>query len=261
MAPGELHRQPGPAPQRRELRRQPQHPGQAQPFTHFGVMTTLHAADRWNLFNGLVNGWDRWIDRNERWGYVGGVVFDSVDGRTNLTLTVNLGPNQFPSFFRAGYPFTPNGVTTPPFLAGRKNLLYGHDHAFLYTGTLIHEWTDRLTTVLENDYGRETNVPGAGPGGTPADGQWYGLAGWSLYAFTDRLTGVYRSEVFRDVQGVRTGFNDTYYEMTLGLIVKPRSWFWVRPEVRHDWAVGAAPYDGGTRSRQLTLGLDTIFLF
>lgn len=235
--------------------------GYSQPFTLVGAMTTWHVTDRLNLFNGLVNGWDRWLNARERWGYAGGLVYDSADSRTNATLTVNAGPNQFPSFFRADYAFTPNGVTNPPFLAGRKNVLYNQDRAFLLTATLIHEWTERLTVVAEADYGSESNVPGLGVGGGPVNGQWYGASGWSLYSFTDRLTGVYRAEVFRDNGGVRTGFNATYYEMTLGLIAKPRAWLWFRPEVRFDWAGGARPYDDGTKGSQLTLGFDTIFLF
>jgi hypothetical protein len=35
-----------------------------QPFTHVGVITTLHVTDKINLFNGSIKGWDRWI--NER---------------------------------------------------------------------------------------------------------------------------------------------------------------------------------------------------
>jgi len=235
--------------------------GYAQPFTQMGVMTTWHVADRLNLFNGAVAGADRWFVRNERWGYSGGLVYDSRDSRTNATVTVNAGPNQFPAFFQAGYPFAPTGVASPPSLAGRKNPLYDRNRAFLLTATLIHEWTDALTVIAEGDFGAESNIPGGGPVVTPTGGQWYGAAVWSLYSFTDRLTGVYRAEVFRDNGGVRTGFSDTYYEMTLGLIAKPRDWLWFRPEVRFDRAGGAPPYDGGTKSSQLTLGFDTIFLF
>src|SRR5207245_8518124 len=103
----------------------------AHPFTHFGFMTTWHVTDRLNLYNGAVNGWDRWIDQNYRWGYAGGFSWDSVDDRTNLTVTFNLGPNQFPRFFKADYQLAPNGVPQPPFLAGRRNLSYKSHNAFL----------------------------------------------------------------------------------------------------------------------------------
>jgi hypothetical protein len=235
--------------------------GFAHPFTHFGMMTTWHVTDRINLYNGAVNGWDRWINENYRWGYAGGVSWDSEDDRTNVTLTFNAGPNQFPRFFRQGYNLTLNGVTPPPFLAGRRNLAYSVNNAFLFTGVLIHEWTDKFTVIVENDEGVESNIPGLGPGGSTTNSQWYGLAGWFLYKFHEELTGVYRAEVFRDNHGVRTGFDNTFYEMTLGLIWKPRTWFWVRPEIRWDWTSGTPCYNDDTSKHQLTLGFDAIFLF
>ena len=72
---------------------------------------------------------------------------------------------------------------------------------------------------------------------------------------------MWRSEIFWDPTGVRTGYPDTYYEMTLGLIYKPKDYIWLRPEVRYDWAQFGTPYNDDTRSSQLTLGFDIIFLF
>ncbi len=49
--------------------------------------------------------------------------------------------------------------------------------------------------------------------------------------------------------------------MTLGAIYKPRSYLWIRPEARYDWAQFGHPYSNGTRQSQLTLAVDAIFLF
>ncbi len=49
------------------------------PFTLFGVLTTLHLNERTNIFNGAVNGWDRWIDQNYRYSYLGGFSYNSRD--------------------------------------------------------------------------------------------------------------------------------------------------------------------------------------
>jgi hypothetical protein len=49
--------------------------------------------------------------------------------------------------------------------------------------------------------------------------------------------------------------------LTLGLIWKPRTWFWVRPEIRWDWTSGSPCYNDDTSKHQLTLGFDAIFLF
>jgi hypothetical protein len=72
--------------------------------------------------------------------------------------------------------------------------------------------------------------------------------------------------VFRDNNGLLTGYSDNFYGATLGLIYKPVSWFWLRPEVRIDWAQFSHPFniddttDAGT-NYQFTFGFDTIFLF
>jgi hypothetical protein len=234
----------------------------AHPFTHFGIMSTWHVTDQLNLYNGVVNGWDRWIDRSFKWGYAGAASYDSADDRTNLTVTFNWGPNQFPNFFPANFQLAPNGVTQPPFLAGRRNLGFQHNDTILFTEILVHEWTKKLTVIGESDQGFTNNVPGAGPGGTFANSAWFGLGGWLLYNFTDKLTGVARAEWFRDQNGVRTGFDDAFYETTLGLIYRPCSWFWVRPEVRFDWATGPdKPFINDTSRNQFTFGFDAIFLF
>ena len=235
--------------------------GYAQPFTHLGVMTTTYLTDRINLYNGVINGWDRWFNENYRWGYAGGISWESKDSRTNVTMTTTIGPNQFPYFFKADYDLAPNGVPQPPFLASRRNLSYNHDNAVFFSNILIHEFTDKLTLVLENDDGFEKNIPSFGPGKSAADGLWYGFGMWWLYAFNEKWTGVFRADMLRDMNGTRTGYNNTFYETTLGAIWKPKTWLWIRPEIRYDWTSGAPVYDNGTRQNQLTFGFDFIFLF
>jgi hypothetical protein len=235
--------------------------GYAHPFTHVGMMSTWHVSDQINVYNGAINGWDRWINRHNRWGYTGGFSWDSKDGRTDLTFILTAAPQQFARFLPAGYPLPPNGIAPPPFLAQRRNIGYPGDNSVLFSTVLIHKWTDDLTMIVEMDDGFESNVPGIGPAGTTQNASWYGAGGWLLYEFTDRLTGVYRGEVFRDQNGARTGVNDTFYEMTLGAIYKPVTWFWLRPEIRFDWAAGVPAYDDQTSKHQLTLGFDAIFLF
>lgn len=235
--------------------------GYGQPFTHFGVMTTLHVSDRLNVYNGIINGWDRWINENYRWGYTGGIVWDSPDERTNVSLSMITGPNQFPSYFPAGYKNEPNGVPPPPFLAGRRNLLYNKNNAVYFSQVLIHQATEELTLIGEASQAYETNIPYFGPGGSYTNAGWYGVAGFMLYEFNEKWTGVLRGDVFRDQHGVRTGFNNTFYETTLGLIYKPKSWFWIRPEIRWDWTTGEPAYNDATAKHQFTYGFDMIFLF
>src|SRR5262249_62134983 len=108
---------------------------------------------------------------------------------------------------------------------------------------------------------------GSGPNGTPKTTPWYGFCNHFLYAIDKpsladaKLTGVWRAEIFADPNGAATGVADTYYEMTLGLIAKPKPWLWIRPEARYDWAQYHHPFSGGTRKSQLTLAFDVIVLF
>jgi hypothetical protein len=155
----------------------------------------------------------------------------------------------------------PTGAPLFPLLAGRKNLGYGSNDRTLFTTVLTHKWNDKLTQVIETDQAFENNVPGFGPGGTNTNASWYSFGNWFLYSFNPKLTGVWRSEIFRDNNGVRTGFATNYSEITLGAIYKPWYWLWIRPEARYDWVRSGHPYNDGTRSSQLTLAFDIIFLF
>jgi Putative beta-barrel porin-2, OmpL-like. bbp2 len=75
--------------------------------------------------------------------------------------------------------------------------------------------------------------------------------------------GVWRSEVFWDTNGARTGklVGDTYYEQTIGAQIRPYSWLWIRPEARYDWSQYHPAYSNDTRKSQLTLAFDVILLF
>ena len=234
-----------------------------QPFTHFGMLSTLHVTDRLNWYNGAVNGWDRWVNDKYKWNYLGGLSWTSKSGKATLSIAYIFGPNQYPN-----YPNNPQitlpgqvEVLRPNFLAGRINPNYEHSSRTLFTTVLSYKWTDKLTQAIETDQGLEVNVPGVGPGGSNKNVSWQGFGNWFLYSFNDKWMGVWRAEVFRDNNGIRTGFADNFYEQTLGLIYKPKPWLWIRPEARYDWAQFTKPYNDGTRGSQFTIGLDAVILY
>jgi hypothetical protein len=116
---------------------------------------------------------------------------------------------------------------------------------------------DENTPLMRGPGSRQT-----GARDTRQDTEWYGFGNWFLYEFDPKLTAVWRSEIFRDDDGVIFGTAaNTYYEMTLGLICKPRPWFWLRPEVRFDWSQTGTPYDDGRSGSQITLNVDAILLY
>jgi hypothetical protein len=231
------------------------------PFTFFGLLGTLHLTDQVDLLSGTVNGWDRWINRDYKWGYIGGLTWTSKDSSTSFNSVFIVGPDQLPRFEAQNTPFTPTGVTPPPFLASRRNLGYGGNDRLCWSTVLTHQWNKKLTEALQTDQVFDANTPGFGPGGTNHNTEWYSLVHWFLYELHPKALGVWRAEVFRDNNGAATGVADTFYEMTLGLKLTPRPWLWLRPEARYDWAKSSHPFNDGTRSSQLTLAIDMIVLF
>jgi hypothetical protein len=232
------------------------------PFTFFGVMSTIHASDRLDLYLGTVNGWDRWINQNDRWNYLVGFDWEFDEGgKTTLHTVLFTGPNQLPRFAPADSPFLPTGVVTSPELEGRVNPSYADHYRTYMSNVLTRKWSDKLTQASDVFFVVEPNVPGLGRGGRPRDSAWYGFANWFLYEFDPKLTGVWRAEIFRDEAGAAIGVADAFYEMTLGLIVKPKPWLWIRPEARYDWAQFKEPYHDGTRGSLFTLAFDVIVLY
>jgi len=232
------------------------------PFTLFGFLTTLHVTERFNIYNGAVNGWDRWIDQNYRYSYLGGFNYNSRDSKTSATTIVLTGPDQLPRFAAAGLPFLPTGVVTTPALQRKVNPYYAGNWRTYLSSVVTHNWSGKLTEAAEVFFVHETNVDGLGRNGSlNPESAWYGAAHWYLYNFTPKVQGVWRSEIFRDNNGAVTGSADNYYEITLGLPYKPKPWLWIRPEARYDWAQYHHPFSDGTRSSQLTLAFDIIIQF
>jgi hypothetical protein len=232
------------------------------PFTLFGMLATLHLNERINIYSGAVNGWDRWIDQNYRYSYIGGVNYNSRNAKTSLTSILITGPDQLPRFAPANSPFLPTGVITNPALQGKVNPYYAGNWRTYLDAVLVHNYNARLTEAVETFFVHETNVPGLGPNGSVGrESAWYGGCHWLLYQFNDQVQGVWRSEIFRDNNGAATGSADNYYEVTLGAVYKPKPWLWIRPEARFDRAQYTHPFNDGTRSSQLTLAFDIIVQF
>jgi len=204
---------------------------------------------------------DRWFDSRYQWGYIGGLSYESRSRTTNVSLVGMALHDQLPSFPPVDQPLLPNAVPIIPSLAGRRNPLYGRSIRTYGSAVLSHQWGKKLTQVAEADFVFDPSILGFNRAGTPQSIAYYGFTSWFLYAFTDKVTGTWRAEVFRDQNGAATGVADTFYEMTLGVQWKPKPWLWLRQDVRYDWAQFQKPYSDGTRGSQLTLAFDVIVRF
>jgi hypothetical protein len=182
------------------------------PFTHTGLLSTLKLTDAWSVQNGLVTGSDVFIHPADRLTYIGSVKWAPAAARDSILFSVIIGPGRFEQERRFNNP---------------------EIFDLVYT----HKFNDRLNYTLDALLGFQNNCPGIGTA------FWYSFAQYLNYTLTPRTNAVVRLEFFDDRQGQRTGFKGLYSALTAGLNFKPRSWLWLRPEVRADYNDESRPFE------------------
>jgi hypothetical protein len=221
----------------------------ATPFTHTGVVTTVHATDTWDVMAGVVRGWDVFEDNNHRPSYHTALIWNSCDKRYNWTTVAMTGPEQFEN--------DDNYRTIVSSYLGAK---FGS----------CNQWQ----TFVGGHMAWEANAAPDSLTGNINDAEWHGCAAYLFYTVDPRLILGGRAEWFRDDDGVRTavtgrpGFAADFYEITLGVTYKPYQNLRVRPEVRFDWSdgfaidgSGAKPFNDLRDSFQTTAAIDIIWEF
>jgi len=176
----------------------------AIPFTHTGLMAeyTFSKALTTNLY--LVNGWDNTNDNNK--GKTVGARF-AVTPMEPLTMNFDFmyGPEQADNS--------------------------SHDR-FLFDWTGVFKATDKLTFMINTDYAHEQKDPL----NNNKNSEWYGIAAYAKYDFTDYFSTSIRAEYFNDKDGVRTGIPQKLKEITITPEIRIAKNFLLRPEYRHDWS-------------------------
>jgi maltoporin len=86
--------------------------------------------------------------------------------------------------------------------------------------------------VVNADYAHEEKDPL----NTGKNSEWYGVAGYARYDFTNFFSTSIRAEYFVDKDGVRTGIPQMLKEITISPELKIMKNLIVRPEYRHDWS-------------------------
>jgi hypothetical protein len=176
----------------------------ATPFTHTGFMAAYPVSKAFVASLYLVNGWDVTDDNNKGKTFGMSFGFTPIDP-VALTFNFMYGPEQ------------PNSTSN-------NRLLFDWIGAF--------KATKNLTFMANVDYGHEGKDPANGG----KDSEWYGVAGYGKYEFTDFFSTSVRVEYFNDQDGVRTGITQELKEVTLTAEFKITKNLLVRPEYRHDWA-------------------------
>jgi len=241
--------------------------GYAIPFTHTGLKLTYYFNPTNNVYFAVVRGWDVWEDNNKGASWMGGFLLSSkeqcgANPRSQFGLNVIAGPEQFSS--------------------PRLSLAYiGASHSTWHSnpgnrvvidGVWTYRWTEKLTQIINADFGYEDDVPNAinNVGVVrKRDADWYGIAYYLNYVFNDYVSTTGRAEWFRDHYGVRTGFQGDFYEVTTGVGITPfpkdpyLKDLMIRPELRWDWSANNVPFAGKhtTDTWQMTAGIDVIFKF
>ena len=119
------------------------------------------------------------------------------------------------------------------------NFMYGPEQAnnsshnrFLFDWIGAFKATKKLTFMANVDYAQEESDPN----NDGNNSQWYGVAVYAKYDFTDFFSTAIRAEYFNDLNGVRTGIAQELKEITLTPEFKVAKNLLVRPEYRHDWS-------------------------
>jgi len=229
--------------------------GYAIPFTHTGIMGSYAFNDQVSVDLGLVNGWDTVADNNDGKSFHGGISI-VPHPKVSLYICAMYGPEQ-----------TAHSVTDN--LGNTLMVHPGLSKRLLLTTVLTVKPTDKLTLILDHDYGRESDV-------VPRDGdlqtaEWHGVAGYITYAFTDAFSATLRAEVFADMDGARVlgfpnggnGLASTYYEFTPTLTYKIVDGLVWRNEYRHDESdtKKAFPREKTFARGQDTLATELVYTF
>ncbi len=221
-----------------------------EPSTHVGFTADYALNDKLTLIGGWTAGCENGFEN--RFGD-NGMLFGAIWNATeNSTF----------------YYYTISGKTHNGWLTDLDDYKLGQDVDYqdYWVQSLCWEWapTDRFTYVMQYNV-RNDSLYEIGTGAR-SNYSSYGINNHFLYRINDCWGIGLRAEWLRDNGGYGyidpSGDSANYYETTLGLKWDPNKHWSIRPEIRYDWADGAAkPFDDGTASNQLSAGLGVLLVF
>jgi hypothetical protein len=214
----------------------------AVPLTHVGALLSYNFGQVVTVVAGPVVGWDVAKDNNSSMSVMGQIAAGPIP---DLVLGLNW-------------------ITGPEQASNNSSIRTVLDFTANYTGF------KGFTIGANVDYGWETKEPSlvaAGLSSTTA--QWWGIAGYLAYDWTEKFRTAFRTEYFEDVDSVRTvvrtpGQKTKLWEVTLTAQYNIWKGLFARGEFRHDQANEVAFKPNGTgptRKSQDTLSLSLYYLF
>jgi hypothetical protein len=209
------------------------------PLTQTGVLVGYNVMSGLTVTGGFTRGWDQALkDTNGSLDALGQIKYT----QDKLTLILNAS--------------TGDQEPTGSGLNGWRTV---------FDAVAQYAYADNLTLAVNADYGFEPQVDAG------STGQWYGAAVYGTYKISQMFSVSGRAEWFDDQDGVapvsfNPGVPNTYYELTLGVAIKPfptnniGSNLVIRPEVRLDYA-DKPTWVGDNSHDQLTAAIEAYFTF
>jgi hypothetical protein len=172
----------------------------AIPYYHFGIRTAFPVGEHFTGGFQLVNGWNNVKDNNsgKTLGFTGAYAFKKGTWSNNYYV----------------------GPETDHTNKGWRNL---------YDTTVLVNATDKLSTYINFDYGRNKSFDGVAT-------QWAGIAGAMRYAISPKAAIAGRLEYFNDIDGFSTGVQQKLSEFTVTGEYKLAGWLMSRLEFRSDFS-------------------------
>jgi len=196
----------------------------AEPLTHTGVKVSYPISDMVGVSLFIVNGWDNSTDNNSAKSYGASI---SLAPAKDITTSFNV-------------------------LTGPEQAANNQDSRVLYDWVATAKLMDKLTFILNADYGREQNAL------APGSAIWGGASAIIKYELTDSVSTAVRGEYFSDPDGYRTGTAQRLNEVTVSADFAMGDGMIVRPEFRHDIS-DQAVFLGGTKKKQDTVALAVMY--
>jgi hypothetical protein len=198
-----------------------------------GVLANWHVTNRLDILNGITLGANTFFTlRGDGPCYIGQINYWLQDEKRTLLTVSGQAGNQ--------------AIFAAPGFTGK--------FVSVLELRVQHEWSKRLTQIVQCNMGWETGAEGVGTT------QWYGLYSILVYHLSPHIDTNSRVEWFEDSDGSRTGVATSYEEITLGIDYHPEPWFSLRPEIRADFA-GTSVFGRGQDAAQLTLAVDALLKY
>ena len=238
--------------------------GFAIPFDHTGIRLTYTPSDMLEFNIGVNNGWDNLSENNSSKTLEFNAVLN-LPHEISWSNAIVFG-DEHRELGEAGAEakaarlertsFSPISISPSDLMIAATAADVTHDdQRIVYDSILTFQPHKQWTLMANFDYGSEQ---GTGKGGS--DSEWVGVAGYAHYDATDRLGLTVRSEIFDDVDGARTGMEQTLFETTLTAGYKLTPAMETRLEYRYD-ASNHDGFFGPDEDNQSTIAAELIFTF